>query len=375
MRTLPLSGHPGWASRPLSETSTFLRPASPGPARQTNQNAGPGTGSLGQDLRGSVELTSTIRKCTALLLGSAGRPATPPPVHRIGLAQAGRRPTVQVPLQDPEVGGTAAPLKGPGRRLSAQGSWGGELGAGAPAPEGQQVASTLLPCAPSQPRGTCLSVSGDLAAGRQVRDLWILGGRGREWAERSKGHPLSAGVCLWLDGMTEGHGKSEKLLQTPCLLPPGSLGAWSSPSELETTFPRRLRALWGGGGSVSPSPPPGGGFWFGPGLKRVVPAPAGGREQQWVVPTRMAPLLGSRSAWEQASSGKGEEPRGGWCPGPESLQRAPERLWGWPWAMQRASGCSGPGSPVGGPQSPFPSEPPGPLLHHQPAAGRRRRWG
>ncbi|XP_064435152.1 caspase recruitment domain-containing protein 9 isoform X2 [Mirounga angustirostris] len=50
----------------------------------------------------------------------------------------------------------------------------------------------------------------------------------------------------------------------------------------------------------------------------------------------MAPLLGSPSAWEQASSGRGEEPRGGWCPGPESLQRAPERLWGWPWAMQRA---------------------------------------
>lgn len=152
--------------------------------------------------------------------------------------------------------------------------------------------------------------------------------------------------------MTEGCRKSEKLLQRPFLLPPVPLGAWSSSSGLETTtFPRHLRAMRGSW-SGPPSPPPGGGFWFGPGLKRVVPTPAGGREQQWVVPTQMVPLSGSlhhgtRGLRSRSHLGEGGGAQTWLLPraGPESLQRAPEWCWGGPW------------SPVGGLQSPFPRKP------------------
>ena len=144
---------------------------------------------------------------------------------------------------------------------SAQGSWGREQGPGTRTPEGHQV-----PCPPSEPPGTCLLITGGLAAGGQVRHPWILGRKGRE-SSMSQGPSRVANVCCWLDGVTEGRGKSEKLLQRPCLLPPASGGGIPTLAEgclaagqglSEPTTQRRAR--------------PHGRPWCGPGPKGVVPA-------------------------------------------------------------------------------------------------------
>lgn len=75
---------------------------------------------------------------------------------------------------------------------SAHGSWGREQGPGTRTPEGHQV-----PCLPSEPPGTCLLITGGLAAGGQVWHLWILGRKAGS-AQCHKGHPKSPSVASWM---------------------------------------------------------------------------------------------------------------------------------------------------------------------------------
>lgn len=157
--------------------------------------------------------------------------------------------------------------------------------------------------------------------------------------------PSQVTVCCWMDGVTEGRGKSEKLLQRPCLLPPASGGGIPTLAEgclaagqglSEPTTQRRAR--------------PHGRPWCGPGPKGVVPA------CQW----KGAAVDGPNVDGPLVRHGQGRA---------SASERSPQVAGARDLGACRAcqSGLGAGPSPVGGPHSPFPC----PLLHHQPATGRR----
>lgn len=151
--------------------------------------------------------------------------------------------------------------------------------------------------------------------------------------------------------MTEGRGKSEKLLQRPCLLPPASGGGIPTLAE---------GCLAAGQGLSEPTTHPEESTTTRPPL--VWPRPEGS---------------GSRLPMEGSSGGRSQC---GWPPcqawpgaGLRLRERSPQVAGARDLGACRAcqSGLGAGPSPVGGPHSPFPC----PLLHHQPATGRRGGGG